>query len=284
MAIRRSMRTDAILGGGLDAADERSWRRKSVDVAVRHALKRLSHVQPIGIPFRHVVADGLFDDDLLEDVADEFPRPNSPLWFCYDSPLEKKLCSNRLDLWEPLLAAFVRRLNSPDVATAVGKLFGIEGLVVDPSLHGTGLHLIEPGGKLDIHLDFADHPKLLLTRRVNLVLYLNEDWLDSWGGSLELWDAELTCPIVRITPLFNRLLLFEVHDHAYHGHPDPLTPPDGRCRESISLCFLTAREAAAPGRQRARFVARPQDAPDAHLDELRRQRAQLVPQIATYLP
>jgi hypothetical protein len=238
-------------------------------------LVQLGQQQLVLEPFRHVVAYGLFDPTLLRRVVKGFPPPESPLWFRYDSPLEKKLSCNKVDLLPPFLGAFVTRLNSPDVAAAVGNLFGIDGLVVDPCLHGGGLHMTEPGGKLDIHLDFADHPKLPLTRRVNLILYLNEDWQDPWGGELELWDAEMRRCVVRITPGFNRLVLFEVHDRAYHGHPDALTCPADHFRRSIALYFLTDRQTANAERPRAQFVARPRDGPDPALDELRRQREQL---------
>jgi hypothetical protein len=246
-----------------------------VDAAVRRAIGRLSRFRPVAEPFRHVVADNLFDRLLLREVAEEFPPADSPLWFCYDSPLEKKLCCNRIDLLDPVVSAFVRCLNTVEVAALVGKVMGIPELVVDPSLHGAGLHLIEPGGKLDLHLDFADHPKLPLRRRVNLVLYLNEYWLDAWGGALELWDAEVSQCAVQIAPRFNRLVLFEVHDKAFHGHPDPLACPPGCCRRSIALYFLTPRQKAPVNHPRARFVARPNDPPDLAIEALRRERANL---------
>jgi hypothetical protein len=248
--------------------------RSIIEHAVTAMLRQLGQRQPVLEPFRHAVADGLLDASVLRRVAAGFPQPASPLWFGYDSPLEKKLCCNRIDHLSSFVGGFVNRLNTSDVAAAVGRLFGIEGLVVDPSLHGGGLHMIEPGGKLDIHLDFSDHPKLPLTRRVNMILYLNEFWQDAWRGHLELWDPALTRCVVRIAPRFNRLVLFEVHDQAYHGHPEPLASPSGTCRQSIALYFLTPRHRAEPERPRAHFVRVPND-PDDALDTLRRQRASL---------
>src|SRR5215469_3810943 len=130
--------------------------RAFIDQAVTSMLVQLSQLQLALEPFRHLVADGLFDASVLRRVAEGFPPPQSPVWFRYDSPLEKKLTSNAIDRLPPFVGLFVKRLNAPDVATAAGKLFGVDGLVVDPSLHGGGLHMIEPGGKLDIHLDFSD--------------------------------------------------------------------------------------------------------------------------------
>lgn len=250
--------------------------RSTIGQAATSMLAELARCKPVSAPFRHVVADGLFDPAVLRQVATAFPPPDSPLWFRYDSPLEKKFCCNRMEKLSPLLAAFIHRLNAADVAAVVGEVFNIDDLVVDPSLHGGGLHMVERGGKLDIHLDFSDHPKLPLSRRVNLLLYLNEDWDDAWGGQLELWDDRMTQCVVRIAPRFNRLVLFEVRE-AYHGHPEPLRVPPGQCRRSIALYFLTPRHTVKAKHPRARFVARPQDALDPNLDALRRQRATIQP-------
>ncbi len=257
------------------SSENRASLLAAVDSAVRRMLALLANYEPAAEPFRHVVADHLFDPVLLREVCQAFPSADSPVWFRYDSPLERKLACNRLDSVSPVVAAFVDRLNRSDVAAVVGRVMGIADLVVDPSLHGSGLHLIEPGGKLDLHLDFADHPKLPLTRRVNLILYLNECWQEAWGGNLELWDAEMTRCVVRIAPHFNRLVLFEVHDQAYHGHPDPLACPPGYCRRSIALYFLTERRTATAQHPRARFISRPRDGPNPALDELRQRRGQL---------
>ncbi len=45
-------------------------------------------------------------------------------------------------------------------------------------------------------------------RRVNVFLYINEDWDENWGGHLEFWDAAMTRMEVQIAPLFNRLVSF----------------------------------------------------------------------------
>ena len=55
------------------------------------------------------------------------------------------------------------------------RLTGIEGLIPDPYFVGGGLHQIESGGKLDIHVDFNRLEKTNLDRRLNLLIYLNKD-------------------------------------------------------------------------------------------------------------
>ena len=61
-------------------------------------------------------------------------------------------------------------------------LTGIDGVIPDPYFVGGGLHQIKPGGHLEVHADFNRHTKLKLDRRINLLLYLNKDWKDEYGG------------------------------------------------------------------------------------------------------
>src|SRR5438034_178076 len=80
----------------------------------------------------------------------------------------------------------------------------------------------EPGGFLKVHVDFNVHPKLKLDRRLNMLIYLNKEWREEWGGDLELWDADRTMCRKKIAPLFNRTVVFSTGDSSFHGHPHPL--------------------------------------------------------------
>ena len=119
------------------------------------------------------------------------------------------------------------------------RLSGIEGLIADPHLDGGGLHQIERGGRLAVHADFSRNWKLQLERRLNLLVYLNEDWDESYGGHLELWDRSMTRADQRILPVFNRCVIFSTDSTSYHGHPDPLTCPEDRTRKSLALYYYT---------------------------------------------
>ena len=59
------------------------------------------------------------------------------------------------------------------------------------------------------------------------------------GGHLELWDSGVKACEQRILPIFNRLVVFSTTDFSYHGHPDPLTCPDHRTRNSIALYYYS---------------------------------------------
>jgi hypothetical protein len=96
-------------------------------------------------------------------------------------------------------------------------------------------------------------------RRLNLLIYLNKDWPDAYGGALELWDKAMTGCVVKAAPVFGRAVIFTTDLDSYHGHPDPLTCPPDRARRSIATYYYTAPDvsAAAPVDRMTNFRPRP---------------------------
>ena len=192
-------------------------------------------------PFPHIALDGLFDAALLDRVLVDFPKPDETRWMRFDSPTEKKLgYYHEHSAISDNVRAFLDALNGFEMLLWLEALTGIEGLIPDPYFGGGGLHQIEPGGFLKIHADFNVHPKLKIDRRINLLIYMNKDWRDEWGGHLELWNPAMTECRQRIAPHFNRTVIFSTTDTSYHGHPHPLLAPPGVTRKSVSLYYYTA--------------------------------------------
>lgn len=168
----------------------------------------------IELPFRHAVLEDYWDPDLLHDVFSEFPPSQDGRWIRYNNQHEMKLHGDT-NCWGPrtleLLDAF--RCLTPDLSEA----FGIPDLRMETV--GGGMHLIPPGGKLDIHTDFNRSPDTNRYRRLNLMCYLNDDWDDLDGGCLELWSDQDDTDVVRYEPEFNTTVIFESSDVSWHGHP-----------------------------------------------------------------
>jgi hypothetical protein len=201
-------------------------------------------------PFPHVVVDGLFPDDVLEAVRTAFPPPEAEGWRRFDNSNERKLGSVAGLVLQDPVADFLAALNAAPILEFLEASTGIDGLIPDPYFGGGGLHQILPGGFLRVHTDFNWHPKLRLHRRLNVLVYLNRDWREEYGGHLELWNAEMTRAEERILPVFNRTVVFATGEASYHGHPTPLACPAGMTRKSVSLYYYTSerpeRERAAP--------------------------------------
>lgn len=190
-------------------------------------------------PFPHVVFDDFFDPALLDKVLAEFPQPGAIRWEHFDDPRQIKLASAVEADFGPVTRLLLYHLNSITFVEFLGKITGIANLISDPCFDGGGLHQIVRGGKLAVHADFNKHPRYGLDRRLNVLVYLNREWREEYGGQLELWNREMTRCEARIVPLFNRLVVFGTTDFTYHGHPEPLACPAGMTRKSLALYYFS---------------------------------------------
>ena len=201
-------------------------------------------------PFPHVVLDDFLPPEELEPLLAEFPRPDDLDWHRFHTDRELKLATEDPEVIPPYARSVLAQFNSAAAIDFLEALTGIEGLIPDPHYWGGGLHQIEPGGHLDVHSDFNWHKRLRLDRRINLLLYLNEDWKPEWGGALELWNRDMTECRQRVLPIANRVVVFNTTDYSYHGHPEPLACPPGRTRRSLALYYYTngrpAEELSSP--------------------------------------
>jgi len=190
-------------------------------------------------PFPHIVIDNFLPEFILNEVLKEFPSPKQIDWQAFQTPAEKKLASKDEQQMGDATRLLLYSLNSSTFITFLETLTGIDGLLPDPHFEGGGLHQIERGGFLKMHVDFNQHKKLRLDRRLNFLLYLNQDWKEEYGGHLELWDQNMTQCEKKILPIFNRCVVFSTTDFSYHGHPEPLTCPEGRTRKSLALYYYS---------------------------------------------
>jgi 2OG-Fe(II) oxygenase superfamily len=215
-------------------------------------------------PFPHLYVDDFFDPSALREVVDEFPELGKEKEdINYVNPNESKYASKGEGRLGPRTRDLVHLLNSEPFLQFLQNLTGIEEtLIPDPYLEGGGYHQIKPGGFLKVHVDFHKHRAMQLDRRINVLVYLNENWEESYGGHFELWEKDMSKCAVRIAPLFNRMAIFSTTDFSWHGHPDELTCPPDRSRRSLALYYYTngrpASEISVENRQRitTTFVAR----------------------------
>jgi len=209
-------------------------------------------------PFPHIVVDDFFDLETARRLSEEFPPFEAPVWHRYDNPLEiKKTCNSWLE-FPPLTYQVFAFLNSRQfVADLESHLGG--PLESDPGLNGGGWHMHRVGDVLNAHLDYSLHPKMLLQRKLNLIVYLTPEWDPAWGGALGLWDHD---PLTiqpsrlarRIEPFFNRAILFDTTRNSWHGISDPITCPEGAYRRSLAVYYLTTPENGVDPRGKALFA------------------------------
>ena len=138
-----------------------------------------------------------------------------------------------------------------------------------------------PGGKLNVHMDYSIHPKLMLQRKLNLLIYMTPQWNTGWGGSLGLYgNDDETVPgklIQDISPIFNRAVLFDVTKNSWHGLPSPIKCPEGITRNSLAVYYLQEPDGSAnPSRVKARFAPAPWQTEDKNVLELIEKRSGIV--------
>lgn len=220
-------------------------------------------------PFPHLVLDNFFDDELAHQLASDFPPYGSPVWHTYDNAIEVKKTLNNWHFFTPSLYKFFDDINSRECVRIFERLTHCT-LYSDPGLHGAGLHIHGAGGKLNTHLDYSIHPKLGLERRLNLIVYLNPDWQESWGGSLGFWRDDNGKPgelVKSIAPVFNRAVLFDT-TNAWHGLPEPIKCPPGQYRKSVAVYYLCEPREGAVARNRALFAPTEDQAGDREVLDL----------------
>jgi hypothetical protein len=190
-------------------------------------------------PFPNTYFDNFFNPDELRQVLAEFPELGDKNDIRFNNPNEHKLASRGEYRFGPKATAFAHFINSQPMLEFLSQLTGIPALLPDPYFEGGGFHQIKPGGFLKIHADFNKHRLTGLDRRINLLVYLNENWDESYGGHFELWDKDMKACEKKILPLFNRMAIFSTTDFSYHGHPDPLNCPPDRSRKSMAFYYYT---------------------------------------------
>lgn len=194
-------------------------------------------------PFPHIVLEDFLPPERVDAILEAFPDPDSPYWSTKDQPDSKKQDTTPDYIAElkmpPVIREAMWQFNSSLFLFFLHHLTGIRGLTGDPWLYGGGIHQILPGGLLKIHADFNIHEFTGLLRRINVLVYLNKDWQDEWGGHLELWDTDMGRCVRRVAPKAGTCVIFNTSSTSYHGHPDPLRCPPGRTRKSLAFYYYT---------------------------------------------
>lgn len=198
-------------------------------------------------PFPHIVLDDFLSPTLVDRLLAVFPTlkarggqtPDAVVTEEGKAAQPNKLwLSNQLGV-DPLIRQLYWELNAGPFLHFLETLTGITQLIPDPHLMGGGVHQTNRDGLLMVHADFNKHPQYQLDRRLNILLYLNRDWQDDWGGHLELWSRDMQRLEKRVLPIAGRCVIFSTSRDSFHGHPHPLACPAGESRKSIALYYYT---------------------------------------------
>jgi hypothetical protein len=191
-------------------------------------------------PYPHVVIDDFLTPEAAARLIGDFPPLEPHQWNSYLHANEKKFSNTQPETWPGSLQSVLDELQSDRFVKFLGGLTGIDNMFSDASLEGGGLHQSLAGGFLNVHADFTVHPRHRdWQRRVNLLLYLNKEWPEEFGGKLELWSKDMKSCERTVAPVGNRVLIFNTDADSFHGHPDALSCPPEVARQSLALYYFT---------------------------------------------
>lgn len=191
-------------------------------------------------PFPHIELDNFFNNEIIDKIKDNFPDLEKFHSYSRSTINEKKFGLEDQNKFPTVINDFILFLNSQSFLKILQKISSInEILIPDPYLVGGGLHQTKKGGFLKIHSDFYQHQNLKIDRRLNLLLYLSDNWKKEYGGHLELWNKYMQKCEKKIFFKFNKLCIFSTDNFSFHGYPDPIICPNDISRKSIALYYYS---------------------------------------------
>lgn len=228
-------------------------------------------------PFPHLIIDDFVDQSVAEKLSEEFPNIDDANLFNYSNPLEKKSALNDWNKFPNTTYKLFEYLCSEPIVRQLGAILGMK-LFPDFGLHGGGWHMHPDGGKLNPHLDYSIHPKLGLQRKINLIIYLSQNWEPEFGGHFGLWsnDPETNLPLKlekEVEIKFNRAVIFDTTHMSWHGLSRQVATGGKNIRKSLAIYYLCDPPADAALRERALYAPTEDQKNNPEIDELIRKRA-----------
>lgn len=202
-------------------------------------------------PFRHIVIDNFLRGDVAERMASEFPSAGDPASLLneFGNPNPKSVISDVKGIGG-VFAEVDRYIQTDGFLRLMETITGIPDLRYDPWYYGAGTHENFHGAGLEAHYDFNIHPKTAYHRRINAIIYLNEEWSSDWAGDIcfhtDPWDLQNDVK-TSIVPEFNRCVIFETTEHSWHS-VTPVSLPEAerhRSRKSFTIYLYTETRPAA---------------------------------------
>lgn len=208
-------------------------------------------------PYRHLVMDNFLKPEFADALNKHFPTVED-LRKHWRGMNENKFEGSEFEKFHPKFKELKDEMFNEEFYQWISQITGIEDVFITDDSLGAGLHQGGNGSFLDVHIDFNIHHIKNVHRRLNLLIYLEKDWKEEYGGQLEMWNADMTSCDKLVNPDYNRAVIFETNEISYHGY-GKITLPEGVTRKSFFTYFYTNEWDEAVPYHDTIFKARPEE-------------------------
>ena len=235
-------------------------------------LNTNSHIYKITYPYSIWVIDDFLNEEIIERVSRDWPDSENKAWHAghpsingNPNVLEQGMRGiSKLELMPDQISEIAKNLHSEEFTDQLGNLLGIEGLIPDKAMRWSGMRTMLPYSFQLIHSDARLSPESGLRKELTVLIYTQPLFNEKYHtGHLEIWDDDMKKCIHRISPKYNRSIIFLNSDTSYHGVPEVNF-------ERRAFTFSILKSAKANKRSKAFFVARPIDSEEVRIEGLKR--------------
>ncbi len=178
-----------------------------------------------GLP-RNLLVDDLLPIELATAISDAFPHVSQMRRL--DSFRERKYTSKSLERFDQTLTDITFAFQHPTVLSLLAEITGYSAISSDPQLYAGGLSTMVQGDFLHPHIDNSHDQNREKYRVLNALYYVSQNWSETDGGGLELWDERVRRH-VEIPAVFNRLVIMETNAKSFHSVNEIVGPGERRC-------------------------------------------------------
>jgi Rps23 Pro-64 3,4-dihydroxylase Tpa1-like proline 4-hydroxylase len=223
------------------------------EIDQHHEPTVLAQAHAATLPVPYTIIDNFFSEELFKTLSFEVDFLKESDWTVFSNDASyRKECRNFAST--PRIQSMAYSFQGSAFLKWIEQVTGLDKLVADPHYRGGGITRVSRGDSLGLHNDFNWNEQIRLTRRVNLILYMNAEWQTEWGGELELWDFDRTKCLVKIEPKPNRLAIWNYDERLIHGAPHPLNCPEHIARQNFIQFYYGSNATHETPPHRSQFV------------------------------
>ncbi len=235
-------------------------------------LNTNSHIYKITYPYTIWVINDFLKEEVIEEISRNWPDSDNPAWYTGHKYINGKINIleqgmrgiSKLELMPDKISKIAKILHTAEFTDKLGHRLELEGLIPDKAMRWSGMRTMLPNSFQLIHSDARLSPESGLRKELTVLFYTQPLFNEkNHTGHLEVWDDQLTRCVHKISPKYNRAIIFLNSDTSYHGVPKVNF-------ERRAFTFSILKNAIATKRSKALFVARPTDSEDVREEGFKR--------------